>query len=249
MHKFFWLILLISSCSVGKIVDEKVTKKVPIKETIQFSSLDGIRITADHYVLDQNKPVIVLCHQARWSRGEYNEIAPKLNALGYNCLAIDQRAGKECNGVINKTALEAKEVTKKDASFLEAEPDIIAAVQWAKKKYPSVILWGSSYSASLVLKVAKQDAEIKKVLSFSPGEYFGDEMNLKRTIEGLQTPCFITCSKREAHSAADIYDVCRSSKKNLFIPTTDGNHGSRALYEKFSDHEAYWSAVKNFLKN
>lgn len=78
------------------------------KETISFPSKDGLEITADVYFTgDKSKPWILLCHQARWSRGEYNEIAPKLNALGFNCLATDQRSGKEVNGVTNETAARA----------------------------------------------------------------------------------------------------------------------------------------------
>jgi len=50
---------------------------------IEIDSLDGLKITADLYMKSSDKaqPFIVLCHQAGWSRGEYREIAPKLNAI------------------------------------------------------------------------------------------------------------------------------------------------------------------------
>jgi hypothetical protein len=32
-----------------------------------------------------------------------------------------------------------------------------------------------------------------------------------------------------------------------FLPNSTGNHGSRALWEKFDDHDAYWKSVKEFL--
>ena len=53
--------------------------------------------------LGADAPLIVLCHQAGGSRGEYREIAPRLNKLGYQCLAIDQRAGGQVKGVVNET--------------------------------------------------------------------------------------------------------------------------------------------------
>ncbi|MFT4637364.1 MAG: hypothetical protein ACI8T1_000673 [Verrucomicrobiales bacterium] len=38
-----------------------------------------------------------------------------------------------------------------------------------------------------------------------------------------------------------------SSEKVSFIPTTAGNHGSRALWPQFNDSEAYWEAIEAFL--
>jgi len=53
-------------------------------ETVTFNSEDGLLMTADVYAPYKNgeAPVIVLFHQAGWSRGEYGEIAPWLNMLG-----------------------------------------------------------------------------------------------------------------------------------------------------------------------
>jgi len=66
------------------------------KERINFPSVDGLQMTADTYFSDNKaSPLIVLFHQAGWGRGEYLEIAPKLNSLGFNVLAIDLRSGKK----------------------------------------------------------------------------------------------------------------------------------------------------------
>ena len=48
-------------------------------ETIEFPSEDQLNLTADVYWADKenkNIPFICLFHQAGWSRGEYQEIAP-----------------------------------------------------------------------------------------------------------------------------------------------------------------------------
>ena len=64
-------------------------------EKIYFSSKDGVRITADYYKVHADTvPLILLFHQAGWSRGEYIEIAPRLTQMGFNCMAIDLRSGK-----------------------------------------------------------------------------------------------------------------------------------------------------------
>ena len=75
---------------------------------LTFPSKDGLTTTADWYPVNSDYPIILLCHQNRFSRGEYVETAPRLNKLGFNCMAIDQRVGEEVNGVRNETAAECK---------------------------------------------------------------------------------------------------------------------------------------------
>jgi len=73
-------------------------------QKVTFPSTDGLMLTADLYMPHpKTAPFIVLFHQARWSRGEYREIAPKLNEMGFNCLAMDQRSGGEVNDVKNES--------------------------------------------------------------------------------------------------------------------------------------------------
>ena len=145
------------------------------KKQITFPSNDGITLTADLYMPhDKSAPLIVLFHQARWSRGEYLEIAPKLNMLGYNCLAVDLRSGGEVNGVQNMSAKEAAKAMK-PTQYIDAYQDIDAAVHYAKKYFVEgkLIIWGSSYSSALTLRFAGENPDlIDGVLSFSPGEYF-----------------------------------------------------------------------------
>ena len=246
------ILFFVSSCASksSKVVKTNPLKKEVFtadKKEINFLSLDGLKITADYYEIDEEKPLIVLCHQANWSRGEYQEIIPKLVAWGFNCLAIDQRSGKEINGIINETAKRAKEQNK-GKQYWDAEQDVVAAVRYASKKSKKVILWGSSNSASLVLKVAQEEEAVKRVLSFSPGEYFGDYLNLKASINKLAKPVFVTCSKSEVERTQPIFDIIPSKGKTFFKPETKGNHGSRALFERFSDNQSYWTAVKEFLK-
>ncbi len=244
VYVLYGILLLVCSAFVRPIPDNGYESKQSI---VEFSSLDGLKITGDYYDVKRSKKLVVLCHQAGWSRGEYQEIIKELVLLGYSCLAIDQRSGGKVNGVINETAKRARE-EKKPTTYLDAEQDIIAAVRWGSKKKESIILWGSSYSSSLVLKVAAEESSVIKVLSFSPGEYFGNKLQLKSTIDELTKPVFITCAKSEIERTEPIFNVIPSKNKTFFKPTTKGNHGSRALWSKFDDHESYWKAVKTFLK-
>ncbi len=225
-------------------------------ETITFYSNDSLKITADLYRQNDEKmtPFIVLFHQAGWSRGEYLEIAPNLNQLGFNCMAIDQRSGNSVNEVDNQTASRAKK-QKMATRYIDAYPDLVAAIEFAEKNYANgkLIIWGSSYSAALVLHIAGQRNDIDGVLAFSPGEYFGKQGKpenwITKSAKNIQVPVFITSAKNEKPYWERIYKAIPSENKTTFLPKTKGNHGSRALWSKFEDSDAYWKAVKDFLDN
>lgn len=220
------------------------------QKTIEFPSEDELLVTVDLYEAKDSDQFIILFHQAGWSRGEYLEIAPKLNALGYNCLSVDQRSGGAVNAIKNKTAARAKEKGKETA-YGDAFQDVKAAITYVQKTYKpkKILIWGSSYSSSLVLKYAGDYPEgVDAVLSFSPGEYFGEEGFIAKSAANIKVPVFITSAQSEKKNWSGIYDVIPSAKKQFFLPETKGNHGSRALWEKFADNDVYWSAVKAFLK-
>ncbi len=257
----FCFLLIGTSCSNPETTQEKTkpsqtekatsptTKKSePAMTTITFPSLDGLEITADLFHVADDTPVFVLCHQARYNRTEHTETAKALMARGYNCLATDQRSGGVLNDQDNETAKRAA-AKGLPMNYIDAEPDIIAAVNYMAEKYKQpIILVGSSYSAALSLKVAKENPNVKAVLSFSPGEYFGDKLNLGETIKGLDKPTFITSSKSEAVKAKPLADVVNKDKITHFVPTSDGAHGSRVLWSKQPFSEEYWNAVNAFLK-
>jgi pimeloyl-ACP methyl ester carboxylesterase len=126
--------------------------------TIVLRTGDDLVIKADLYVShDESAPVILLFHQAGFSRGEYRETAPKLNKLGFNCIAIDQRSGKGVNGVENEAFREASK-RGMGTAYPDAFPDLEGALKAALENYPSskIFIWGSSYSASLVFVLARK---------------------------------------------------------------------------------------------
>jgi dienelactone hydrolase len=222
-------------------------------KTITFSSEDGLLITADVYAprADPQTPVIVLFHQAGSSRGEYSEIAPRLNALGFNCLAVDQRSGDESRGIVNETAKRARDKGL-DTHYNHALPDIITALRYARQQLTEgkVISWGSSYSAALVLKLAGDRPELADAsIAFSPGEYFpaSGKTWVQDSAKNIHMPVFITSARSEAGEWSALFSSIPASGKTAFIPEGDGKHGSRALWKKYPDSTAYWSAVTDFL--
>lgn len=217
-------------------------------ETVKFPSKDGLSVTADWYRNDKRSSVIVLCHQAGSSRGEYTEIAARLNALGFNCLAVDLRSGDEVNGIRNETAQEAQ-IAGKSRNYVDAEQDMIAAVEYARKEYPGmkITLFGSSYSASLALKIGKDHSDVYAVIAFSPGEYFGEELNMRKSIAGFGKPAFVTGSRKEYSEISHLFNYVQGSFVTVYSPSAEGMHGSRALLSSSEGSQEYWDQLKKFF--
>lgn len=222
---------------------------------ITFTSKDGLTVTADLYLAhkDMSAPFVVLFHQAGWSRGEYREIAPRLNLLGFNAMAVDQRSGGTVRGVTNETNHRAKK-NNRGTSFVDAYQDLLAAVSYARKHYVKgkLVVWGSSYSAALVLKLTGDHPDlVDGVVAFAPGEYFGRFGKpsgwIRSSAAKIKKPVFVTSAKNETGKWTDIFVAIPSKFKIAFVPRSKGNHGSRALWSRFADSKSYWHAVTAFL--
>ncbi len=217
---------------------------------VKFPSKDGVTITADMYETNPDYPWVLLFHQANSSRGEFKYLAPKFNRLEVNCMAVDLRSGREANFIANETYVLAKD-NGLPTEYLDAEKDMIAAIQKAfivAGRKPVIIL-GSSYSASLALKLGIEMKEVKAVIAFSPGEYFGKELSIVETVADLRKPTLITCAAKEVKWIKPIANAIRSSKKIFYAPTSGGAHGASALNTETEGHTDYWIQVINFIQN
>ncbi len=218
------------------------------QEKVTFWAEDSLKVTANLYLAEVKNPFIILFHQAGSSRGEYKTIAPRLMNLGYNCLAVDLRSGSKMNYVQNETALRAKKQNR-SARLIDAKKDIEAAITYVKKynKKP-VILFGSSYSASLALVVGGKSKDIKAVVAFSPGEYFQPDMEVKARIERFEKPLFVSTTAMEYSYAKKMLEKIPSSVKTLYKPSKgQGVHGARALWEDSEGNKECWFQLTYFF--
>lgn len=228
-----------------------IINKTEAQTKLTFPASDKLTVTADFYENEKEGKTaawVLLFHQAGYSRGEYKETAARIVKLGYNCLAVDLRSGEEVNFVKNETAAEAKK-KKLPTNYLDAKQDILAAIDYAfeKSKKP-VILFGSSYSASLALVVAKSNAKVKAVVAFSPGEYFENTLNVQTSLTGYDKPVFAAVSKKE-FSYLETLLTGVTKNKTIFQPQSgDGEHGSKALWKSNKSSSEYWMALISFLK-
>lgn len=254
MKKLIILIIVVIGLVSMILIDIDNENKPSIKfngVSLNLTSTDGIKIKADLYETENKTgPVILLFHQAGFSRGEYRTIAPKLNDIGFTCLAIDQRSGNKVNEVINETHKDAT-AKGKPTKYADAYPDLEAALTYAKQNFPSrkIIVWGSSYSASLVFILTQKNPEsVAGIVAFSPGEYFEfQDKQIKDYAKEISCPVFISSAKNEHDSWKGIYDQIPGTAKTFFLPDSKGIHGSRALWESTEGHEKCWESLKKFL--
>jgi len=215
-----------------------------LAEKITFQAQDGIEITAEFQKPSGSyNAIIVLFHMAGASRGEYSDIAPVLNDLGYATLAVDQRSGGAFNGIQNETVSR----TGGGLGYSKAIPDLEAASIWARDNSGArlVGVMGSSYSASLVLVMAGKDREFADaVMAFSPGEYFGDRQFVSKALPQIDVPVFLSAARGEAGQWKPFANKITSSVTG-FVPKGSGRHGATALLSK--DGDEYWVALKGFL--
>lgn len=185
--------------------------------TVAFPSADGLEITADLYRgAGSEAPTVLLFHQSQSSRGEFRQVAPRLQALGYNALAVDLRWGGARDGVVNETAvrygtpdlvprIESGEESPWpiiDASY----DDMVASLRWLDGEgyTGSRFALGSSFSAMLVYRLGAEE-DLGGVLAFSPAEYDEERPSLVRSwAHALHAPALSFAAPGEEEMVAQV---------------------------------------------
>ncbi|WP_238542498.1 alpha/beta hydrolase [Sphingomonas sp. PAMC 26621] len=217
-----------------------------VASPVTLTATDGVRIDGDYRRATSPRALILLFHQAGSGKGEYATIAPRLAAAGYSSLAIDQRAGGPLFGV-NATAARLG----RPADYPEAQRDLEAALAWGRAQGLPIILWGSSYSAALVFRVAAAHPQgVAAVLAFSPGEYLDDKQAVAHAAAAVRVPVFVTSADDagEIAAARAILAASPAALKRQYLPRA-GVHGSSTLIpaKNAAGAAANWAAVLDFL--
>ncbi|MBK7128923.1 MAG: hypothetical protein IPM74_02930 [Crocinitomicaceae bacterium] len=249
-------IALITACSQNQIQQDKpeqtdsttITKAVFVP--VEFEASDSLLISGNLYEVDPEFPLMILCHQRGFCKYEYAGVAERFNELGFNCLAIDQRCGGPIAENKNETWLRALEQNK-PTDFLDAEKDIVAAIEWAYAKYQKpVIILGSSYSSTLCVYQALENEKVSAVIAFSPGNYFMDVRgDLTKQLVDFEKPFFFTAAREEMPFVRElVLGRPRSETQVVFSPEGEGMHGARVLWPTQEGGEEYWNALEDFLE-
>jgi len=86
------------------------------------------------------------------------------------------------------------------------------------------------------------------VVAFSPGEYFGEQLNVKQSTQNLYIPVLALSTRLEYDDMKKMLDHLNAKHLQLFRPSQgEGVHGSRALWERNQTSEEYWLALTQFF--
>lgn len=247
----FTTILVISCQQNGKQVAQ-IPDKNPTE--IHFYTSDSLLVFADLYEIDSQAPIILLFHQGGSNvRGEYQEhIIPMLTDEGYNILATDQRLGGQVYGQYNRTVAM---IPNNDFTYCDAYQDMEAALNWVlDSEYEGAkILWGSSYSASLAIRLSHQyKDQVSGILAFSPAS--GGPMADCRPdsfFSILDIPLLLLRPRQEAEieSVKAQLELALANDHEVYI-AENGTHGSSMLVKNRveGDIDENIGIVLSFLK-
>ncbi|NND72730.1 MAG: alpha/beta fold hydrolase [Rhodothermales bacterium] len=226
----------------------------PTSTEITFVTEDGVTIFGDVYKTDEwrTSPVVLLFHQGGSNaRAEYATIIPVLRQQGYSVIAIDQRRGGSRLGGTNRTVdkLEAAGFT-----YCDAYPDLQSTLAYAVESGfdGQIIVWGSSYSATLAIQLASRYSEIiDAVLAFSPaaGEPL-EGCNPELFLDELTVPLLALrpASEMEIESVNNQLKMIRELGHATFV-AENGVHGSSMLNPQRtkSPTDDTWKVVLEFI--
>lgn len=226
--------LVTGSCFAAESAAEENSKPAT---TIVTQTRDNVTIYGERYYgnLDATAPLILLYHQGGSNgRAEYAPLAGWLNDEGYRLIAWDQRSGGDRYGGANRTVDGLADGTSAD--YCSAYPDLQAALYYALEHegVDKVMVWGSSYSAALVFRLAAENTDsIAALLGFSPAS--GGPMVACRArlwVDDVQAPAavFKPASEMTSEAAAEQRQILEAAGVD-FTVVEDGMHGSSMLVD------------------
>lgn len=248
--------LLFTLCTLFCTGQNTSTDPESLRTEINFYTPDSIQIIGDLYQADKAGAVILLFHQGGSNaRGEYGPIIPRLLDMGYNILATDQRSGGQYYGQYNRTLAGVADHTYGEPyTYCDAYNNLEGALNYILSEgfTGPKILWGSSYSAALVIQMgSKRPDDIAGVLAFSPAS--GDPMegcNPFPYLETIAVPLLIVSppSEMNREGTKRQFELAAKYGHKTFTPE-HGVHGSSMLVESRVGHDVSktWEVVSKFL--
>lgn len=221
---------------------------------VSFPAADGGTLFADiHPGADgPAAPVVLLFHQGGGdARGEYGPIIPRLTARGLNVMAVDLGGGGDRFGVMNRTVASRPAA---EPAYCDEYVDLQAALAFAVSSgfTGPQIVWGSSYSASLAIRLAVEHPErAAAVLAFSPAG--GGPMEACKPdpyLPRLTVPLLALRPTQElALPSVARQNALITEAGHAVFEAVGGTHGSSMLVADRSDGdvEPTWERVLSFI--
>lgn len=219
-------------------------------EEIILTTKDGIRIYADYYKGQKpDSPGVVLLHMMPANKESWRDFALKLQAAGFQALAIDFR-GHGKSTVKNGKVLDYRKFD--DNQHQQKINDMEEAVRFLINKNnpaPKMLFFaGASIGANLALQYMSQHSRIKGGALLSPGfNYRGVETEqFIKKIADDQSLFFIAGGDNDEYSTETVkklYEIATCKKKLKIVE--NGGHGT----DLFIAEPALMEEVIEWMRN
>ncbi len=223
----------------------------PRREEVLISTASGQTLFADRYGGGSERGVALLFHQGGGSaRGEYGFVIGRLLGLGFDVIAADLHGGGDRFGIPNRT--ESRQPAAEGFRYCSAGSEVEAILAEGRRWRPQqpLTLWGSSYSATLVLQAAGA-ADVARVLAFSPAQ--GEPMS-ECSMQGVNSPLPVPVLVVRPQSEMEIASVAAQTTALAGIGAqtfvaNPGRHGSSTLnaVRLGGEVEVAWEVIESFL--
>ena len=175
-------------------------------------------------------PALLLLHQWGSNRHSYDEFARKMQAAGFNVLAIDGRGFGESTKKADGTTLAAG---RTDADVKAMQSDVGAAFDFLSKNKnvdpKRIAIVGASYGSSLALIYAADKPEVAAIALLSPGlNYFGNMQTAPAMKKYGKRPVYMAAADDDKESAEAVRSLGTggTSADHIKKAYTSGGHGT-----------------------
>lgn len=206
--------------------------------TVTAQTSDGVTLYGERYFGDlaADAPLILLFHQAGSNgRGEYGPLADWLNQNGYRAIAWDQRSGGKQFGSHNRTVDAISEDVPN--GYCDAYADLQAALAHtlSNELAKEVIIWGSSYSAALVFRLAADNPDTVSALVAASPATGGPmaECRARQWVKMIDAPILTLRPGTEMSRESSREQRQKFEPLGVdFLVIADGVHGSSMLVDE-----------------
>lgn len=214
-------------------------------ENVSFSTEDGVRISGNFWP-GVGEMGIVLLHMMPATKESWSGFALRLQAEGFDVLAIDLRGHGESTATKSGVHLDYKGFS--DEEHQESIMDVDAAFKFMLKRElepETIFVGGASIGANLALKYMADHHECRAGFMLSPGvDYHGLEgAEFARELDGEQR-IYVAAAKDDkdaALGAEEIVSAASSEKESKIVE--EGGHGTNLL----STHPEIAEEIIQFL--
>lgn len=217
----------------------------PSGDLVLMVAKDKTRIYGSKYQsTHNNSKIVLLFHQADSNRMEYEPLLSKIHIAGFDTMAVDQRSGGTLWGFDNATVKRLGQ----SSEYKDAYTDLEAALEYVvKRKYKTIVVVGSSYSASLAIVLASKNSDkIVAVVAFSPGEYFSDKNWIKNSAAKLKVPLYVTGATNEKQQVEEVMVKMNDNDVTYYQPL-NSKHGA-STFRQDKNPEGYKENMDNFIE-